>query len=217
MTGPGRTIDLRGEPDVDLSEVVAHLRGGGVVAYPTETVYGLGGGLGPEAVAAVRRVKGRGDDKPLIALVESEDAVSGLAWTPEARELAAIFWPGAVTLVLGDPDRVFPDGVRDERTGSVAVRVSPHPLVTKLLHAFGAPITSTSLNAPETAAAASGPEAVSVLSSLDADDVWLLNAGTLSPSGPSTVVDCTTTATVLREGIVPIERLRCAIPDIRSS
>jgi len=213
--GCARTIDLRGDPDADLSEVVSHLRSGGVIAYPTETVYGLGGACEPGAIDALRAAKGRTEHKPLIVLVESEAAVAELAWTPAARELAAIFWPGALTLVLDDPSGVFTAGVRDDRTGSVGVRVSPHPVVMRLLRDLGAPLTSTSLNAPGESSARSADEACDILSRLGAQDVWLLNAGTLGPSGPSTIVDCTgPEPVVLREGIVPTDRLRCAIPDI---
>jgi L-threonylcarbamoyladenylate synthase len=209
-------LDLRADPDVPLDDVVAHVRGGGVVAYPTETVYGLGGACTPEAVEAVRTLKGRAADKPLLALVDSGEAVAELAWTPAARELASIFWPGSVTIVLPDPHRCFPDGVRDARSGTVGVRVSPHPVVARLVRALGAPLTSTSLNMPGEPPVTSGAEARDILERLGAsDDVWLLDAGTLPSSAPSTVVDCSTeTPVVLREGAVPSGRLRCVIPDI---
>lgn len=217
MTDALTVVDVRAVADADLSGVVEHLRSGGVIAYPTETVYGLGGACTPEAVRVVRELKGRGDGKPLLALVESADAVEDLRWTPEARELAGIFWPGSVTLVLDDPDAIFPPGVRS-RKGTVAVRVSPHPLVARLLSTFGAPLTSTSLNVPGSAPVPSGAEAREVLERLGADDVVLLDGGTLPTSGPSTVVDCTGGApVVLREGAIPTARLRCAIPEIHGT
>jgi L-threonylcarbamoyladenylate synthase len=213
VTDP-RIIDLRGAPDRDLSEVAAHLRDGGLVAYPTETVYGLGGSCEPDAVAALRRVKRRDGQKPFIVLVESVGQIERLHWSEEARTLASIFWPGSVTLILPDPEHVFPVGVRSE-SGAVAVRVSPHEVARRLVHEFGAPITSTSLNAPGRAPARSLAEAINALADLAADDVILLDAGALPPSGPSTVIDCTTeTPVVVREGAVPVHRLRCAIPEI---
>jgi L-threonylcarbamoyladenylate synthase len=209
-----RTIDLRGDPDASLATVVEHLRCGGVVAYPTETVYGLGGACTVQGVAAVRAVKGRPDGKPMIVLAESADALEALEWNPAARELAQVFWPGSVTLVLRDPRRTFPPGVRDERTGTVGVRVSPHPVASRLVHELGAPITSTSLNVPGESPVTSGEEAREILSRLDGSEVWLLDAGTLPDSAPSTVVDCSTDEpTVLREGAVPTGRLRCVIPE----
>ena len=210
-----RTIDLRAEPDADLSEVVAHLRAGGVVAYPTETVYGLGGACTPEGIRAVLGTKGRAEEKPLLVLVESADSVSGLAWTPAARELASIFWPGSVTLVLGDPDESFPTGVRDPVRGTVGVRVSPHPVAARLVRALGAPLTSTSLNVPGQAPVTSAAEAREILARMGAAEAWLLDAGTRCAVAPTTVVDCSTQApAVLREGAVPTGRLRCVIPDL---
>ena len=131
------------------------------------------------------------------------------------QELASVFWPGSVTLVLRDPKATFPDGVRDPRAGTVGVRVSPHPVAARLVSGLGAPLTSTSLNVPGEAPVTSGEEARHILERLGADDVWLVDGGTLPPSSPSTVVDCSTERPeVLREGAVPTGRLRCVIPDL---
>lgn len=213
-----RIIDLRAAPDADLSEVVDHVRGGGLVAYPTETVYGIGGSCTPTAAARVHELKGRGASKPLIALVPGREAVDGLTWTDDAAELARIFWPGSVTLVLSDPDGVFPEGVRDPERATVGVRVTPHPIASRLVRELGAPLTSTSLNRSGEAPITNGTDARAWLEQLSAPDVWLLDAGTLPPSAPSTVVDCTgPRPRVLREGTIPAGRLRCAIPEIDGS
>ena len=92
-------LDLRADPDADLAPVVEHLRAGGVVAYPTETVYGLGSACTEEGVRRVQALKRRDADKPLIVLVPSAESVSSLRWTDAARELAATFWPGAISIV----------------------------------------------------------------------------------------------------------------------
>lgn len=216
MTGP-RPLDLRGDPDADLSPAVEHLRRGGLIACPTETVYGLSGACGPEAVAALRTLKGREEAKPFIVLIPSLESAGGLRWTESARTLASIFWPGSVTLILADPDHVFGDGVRSP-AGAVAVRWSPHPVVDRLLAGFGQPITSTSLNTPGEPPARSADEAREALRGLGARDILLVDVGTLPPSGPSTVIDCTTeTPVVVREGVVPADRLRCAIPEIHGN
>lgn len=209
-----RTIDLRADPEHDLSSVVEHLRVGGTIAYPTETVYGIGSLATATGVERVQELKGRGDDKPLLLLLPSADAADMLSWNPEAAALAEIFWPGSVTLVLDDPKGHFPPGIRSP-SGSVGVRVSPHPTVARLLAALGEPITSTSLNAAGAEPARSGDDARAVLQHLGAEGTWLLDGGTLPPSAPSTVVDCTAQKPrVLREGAVPIGRLRCALPEI---
>lgn len=214
MTAEVPEVDVRLDPEADLTGVAGHFRAGGMIAYPTETVYGLGGACTPDAVHRVRGLKGRSEGKPLLILIRHPVDVEGLTWSDAARELASIFWPGSLTLVLHDPAGRFPPGVRSHR-GTVAVRVSSHPLVGCLLEAFGAPLTSTSLNLPDEPPAASGDEAREVLKRLDARDTVLLNAGTLPPSDPSTVVDCTRDPPiVLRAGAVPTGRLRCALPEI---
>jgi L-threonylcarbamoyladenylate synthase len=209
-----RVLDLRSDPDADLTPVVDHLREGRPIAYPTETVYGLGGACSPEGVQRVREIKRRSEVKPLIVLVRSAADASGLAWTDAARELAEVFWPGALTLVLGDPHRLYPEGVRHPLTGSVGIRVSPHPVAARLVQAAGA-LTSTSLNESGEPPARAGHEALGLVRKLGADDVWVLDAGTLPPSRPSTVVDCTAAPpVVLRAGAVPIGRIRCILPEI---
>ena len=206
--------DLRADPDADLAKVVAHLQRDGVIAYPTETVYGFGSLATRSGIRSVNGLKRREHDKPLIVLVPSAASVAALAWTDEAAELASVFWPGSVTLVLGDPHGIFLPGVRSV-DGTVGVRVSPQPIVARLLEQLGAPLTSTSLNEPGRAPARSGTEATMVMERLGRRDVWLLDGGTLPESGPSTIVDCTSgTPTVLREGTVPVGRLRCLIPEI---
>lgn len=208
-------LDLRADPDGDLGPAVEHLRAGGLVAYPTETVYGIGGACTDAAVARLRRLKDPGRARPFLVLVESEASVEALGWNEAARELARIFWPGAVTLVLADPMGIFPRGVRDPATGGVGVRVSSHPIAGRLVRAFRAPVTSTSLNAPGAEPARSGEDAARAIASLGGQDVLLIDAGTLPASPPSSLVDCTgPEPTVLREGTVPIERLRCVVPEI---
>lgn len=209
--------DLREDPEADLGPVVAHLERDGVIAYPTETVYGFGSLGTPAGMRGVQELKGRKPDMPLIALVPSAVSVESLAWTDEAKELASIFWPGSLTLVLRDPHGIFLAGVRSV-DGTVAVRVSPQPIVARLLELLGAPLTSTSLNEPGGKPARSGTEAREVIERLGRGDVWLLDGGTLPESGPSTIIDCTSgTPTVLREGTVPVGRLRCVIPEIHAN
>jgi tRNA threonylcarbamoyl adenosine modification protein (Sua5/YciO/YrdC/YwlC family) len=169
-------------------------------------------------VAELRRLKGRTEDKPFIALVRSMEDAADLEWTDAARELVRFFWPGPLTLVLSDPLGIFPGGVRDERSGAVAVRVSPHPLVARLLDAVGGPLTSTSVNVAGASPVSSGTDAEAVVRRLGGGRVVVLDVGTLPPSAPSTVLDCTAPEpVVLREGAVPVARLRCAVPEIHGS
>ena len=199
----------------ELDPVVEHVRLGGLVAHPTDTVYGFGGLATAAGVAALRRLKRRPEKRSALVLLPSPDAVPDLVWTDDARELASVFWPGALTLVLADPSGSFPPGVRSE-TGGVAVRVTSHPVTRMLVERLGVPLTSTSANAPGAPAAATGEEALAVARVAGAGkELWVLDAGRLSPSAPSTVVDCTGTAPlVLRAGATPVHRLRCVLPGI---
>jgi L-threonylcarbamoyladenylate synthase len=207
------TVDVRVPGPLEIGRALGHLRAGGLLAYPTETVYGFGGSTEPDAVAGVLSLKGRDRDRPVLLLVPSPDDTPGLEWTHEARELASVFWPGALTLVLRDPEASYPPGVRSE-AGGVAVRQSAHPVAAALVAGLGGPLTSTSANAPGEPPARSGDEAVRVVAALEAGDrVLVLDAGVLPDSAPSTVVDCTgPVPRVVREGAVPLSRLRCVLP-----
>jgi L-threonylcarbamoyladenylate synthase len=210
-------VDVRmGEPAPDLlDEVVSHLRRQGMVAMPTETVYGFSCLLQDPPLREVRRLKGREGDRPFLVLVPDAASVSDLAWSAQARELAEVFWPGALTLVLRDPLRRFPEAVRSREDG-VAVRVSPHPVARAVVEGVGEPMVSTSANPPGGSPALSAREALSAAVALGAGDtLWVLDGGILGPSEPSTIVDCTgPEPLVLRAGAVPVYRLRCVLPEV---
>ena len=212
-----RVLDLRAGPvaAAEIAPAVEHVRSGGLLAHPTETVYGFGGLATVEGVAALRRLKGRTDEKPFLVLIPSAEAVPELEWTDDARELASVFWPGALTLVLADRSGTFPPGVRGP-TGGVAVRVTSHPVTRLLVEGLGLPLTSTSANAPGGPPAASRDEAIAVARAAGAGaELVVLDAGRLAESAPSTVVDCTgRTPVVVREGATPVHRLRCVLPGI---
>ncbi|MFC1660710.1 L-threonylcarbamoyladenylate synthase [Gemmatimonadota bacterium] len=214
-----RTLLVRGDaPDSFLlAEAAEHLREGGLVALPTETVYGFGCALQEQAIRKIQALKGRGPDRPFLILVPDRASVDGLAWTPEAEELARVFWPGALTLILRDPRGLFPEGIRSPR-GSVAVRLSPHPVANGLVQALGEPMTSTSANQPGDRPALSAPEArVTALALGAGSEFWVLDGGPLDPSLPSTIVDFSApTPVVSRIGAIPLNRLRCTLPEIHA-
>lgn len=122
------------------------LRRGEVVAYPTETFYGLGvNALDELALARLRHLKGRDANKPISVLVSGPDMLDRLCktLTPLARRLIAAYWPGPLTLAL--PARKdLPRALVSE--GCVAVRESSHPTAEALVTAFGSPVTTTSAN-----------------------------------------------------------------------
>jgi L-threonylcarbamoyladenylate synthase len=197
------TVDARSPGPAALARAAAVLRDGGLVAFPTETFYGLGAAAGD--AAAVRRVfavKGRAESKPLLVLVDSIAMAETLACevTPRARELMARHWPGALTLVL----RARP-GLPRELTGgteTIGVRLSPHPVARGLVRALGAPVTAPSANregAPPPTTAAE------VLRAFDGAIDLVLDGGATAGGLPSSVVDVTGEAPrVLRQGTVTL-------------
>jgi L-threonylcarbamoyladenylate synthase len=212
-----RVIDFREDTRAPgtLDAVLDHLRLGGLLAYPTETVYGFGGLPTHAVIKKIRALKKREAAKPMLLLVQDTEAVSDLTWTPEAIELAAVFWPGSVTLVLADPGARYPEGVRGA-DGGVAVRVSPHPLVRDLVSGIGGPILSTSANRSGEASALDAQGALSAALAAGAgEDLWVLDGGALEPSPPSTIIDCSRPElVVLREGTIPLGRVRCVVPGV---
>ena len=216
MTGP-RVIDFRHTTRAadTLDSVLDHLKLGGLLAYPTETVYGFGGLPTQPVIEKLAALKERDPAKPILLLVRDREAVGDLNWTPEAIELADVFWPGSVTLVLSDPGARYPEGVRGS-DGGVAVRVSPHPLVQELVCGVGGPILSTSANRPGEPPALDAQGALGAsLAAGAGEDFWVLDGGTLAPSPPSTIIDCSgPEPVVLREGTIPLGRVRCVLPGI---
>jgi L-threonylcarbamoyladenylate synthase len=134
----------------DLEEAASILRRSGLVALPTETVYGLGGlALEPLAVRAIYAAKGRPLTNPVIVHVLSEDDARAFVtrWPLEAQQLAARFWPGPLTLVLPRSDRV-PDEVTAGGP-TVAIRAPSHRAARALLERLGAPLAAPSANRAE--------------------------------------------------------------------
>lgn len=140
-------LDTHGEAGAELAHAVALLRAGELVAFPTETVYGLGAdAANPAAVAKIFAAKGRPADHPLIVHLPNAGTLD--AWArkvPEAaRRLAAAFWPGPLTLILKRQPQV-PDAVTGGQD-TVGLRVPNHPLALALLDAFGGGIAAPSAN-----------------------------------------------------------------------
>lgn len=209
-------LPFRTEVEVEqaIPRVRDHLAGGGLLAYPTETVYGLGCRARDADVAALARLKGRRADKPFLLLVSGRGMAEthGLAFTPAARALADRFWPGPLTLVLSGGEGKIPDRLRGPE-GGVAVRWTSHAGIARLVAALGEPITSTSANRP------GGPPAPGVAAlretfadAMAAGRLLVLDGGVLGNVPPSTVVDCTgPEPRLIREGALPRRELRLAV------
>lgn len=144
--GSGRFRPVNPGLDADLEAAAAALRRGGVVAYPTETFYGLGA-LAADAAAVERlaRVKGRPDGKPLPLLAADLAAVEAVAiLDADARRVAARLWPGPLTLVL--PARPGLPAAVTAGTGTVGIRIPGSEVARRLARAAGGAIVSTSAN-----------------------------------------------------------------------
>jgi len=135
------------KPTFELERAAALLRSGGLVAFPTETVYGLGANaLDPVAVARIYAAKGRPATSPLIVHVADLAMAQAVAaeWPEAAQRLAERFWPGPLTLVLAKRD-VVPDGVT-AGLGTVGVRMPAHPVALELIRLAGVPVAAPSAN-----------------------------------------------------------------------
>jgi len=182
-----------------IDEAARTIKNGGVIAFPTRSLYGLGAdALNPDAVQKIFEIKKRPLDKPILVLIKDKDSISDIAKSipPLAIRLMDTFWPGNVTIVLkANPD--LPSALT-AGTGKIGVRLPQHPVASALVKAFERPLTGTSANI-------SGVQGCSRVSDLDFEvktklDL-ILDAGTLKKGQGSTVVDVTTNPSkVLREG-----------------
>ncbi len=197
--------------DENIRRAAEDLRAGGVVAFATETVYGLGADtFNPDAVRRIYELKGRPLDNPLIAHVVDAVAAKPLVteWDHRCDKLASRFWPGPLTMILPRRPEVPRESVAG--LGTIAVRSPIHPLARSLLYAFGGPISAPSANrsghvSPTTAqhVADDFPEAAQLL---------VLDGGLAGFGIESTVVDLTgDEVTVLRPGTVTLEQIRRAL------
>lgn len=193
--------------DVSVWErVIDIFKKGGVIAYPTETFYGLG--VDPFNETAVKKLfhlKGREADKPISILVNDKKMLAGIAEEIplSAEKLIKKFWPGPLTIIF-KAKKSIPTTLT-AGTGTIGVRISSNPITQKLLETIDSPITTTSANP-------SGKK-----SPVTADEVMnyfknkvdlILDGGVLSGKLGSTVVDFTEGCLkVIREGEIPIKRL----------
>jgi L-threonylcarbamoyladenylate synthase len=199
--------------DAAIPRVAAHLGAGGLLAYPTETVYGLGSRALARDVEALAALKGRVAGKPFLLLISDRAMAEaqGLAFNASADALARAFWPGPLTLVLPGGSGRLPDLLRGPE-GGFAVRWTSHPGIARLVAALEGPLTSTSANLPGSQPA---PGAAAIVrdfqTAVDAGRLLVLDGGVLGNRPPSTVVDCTQPgARLVREGAVTLGELRRA-------
>jgi L-threonylcarbamoyladenylate synthase len=192
-------------------QVAQHLDGGQLIAYPTETVYGLGSWPTDAGLDALARLKGRPPRKPFLLLISSLNMLesTGLSLNASARTLAREFWPGPLTLVLPGGEGRLPSRLRGPE-GGIAVRWTSHAPLAAMIETMGGPITSTSANKPG-GPPAPGADAIGTMfrEAIDRGDLLVIDGGVLGNVPPSTLVDCTSSVPrLVREGAIPRDELR---------
>jgi L-threonylcarbamoyladenylate synthase len=197
------------EPRIIMAAVKV-LKTGGLLAFPTTGLYGLGAdALNSEAVEKIFHVKQRNSEKPILVLVKDVSALDKItANVPaSAAKMMAAFWPGSLTIILEARSEL--SAVLTGGTGKIGIRVPRHPVASALVNAFDGPITGTSANI-------SGRKGCSTVADLDPglvqDLELVLDAGALKGGVGSTVVDATAdNPVVLREGAVSKDQLLFAL------
>ena len=209
-----RKVDENCIDEMIMKEAGALLKQGALVAFPTETVYGLGANaLDSEAAAKIYAAKGRPSDNPLIVHIADMDALPLItAEIPEAaKKLAAKFWPGPLTMVMRKSD-VVPYGT----TGgldTVAVRMPSHPIALEMIRHGGGYIAAPSAN---TSGRPSPTLASHVADDMDGIIPMILDGGAVGIGIESTIVDLTEEIpTILRPGFITKEMLEEVVGEVQ--
>ena len=188
-----------------LERAVALLRAGGVVAFPTETYYGLAvDPFNREALRRLFRLKGRPQAKPVLVLVEEAEQIPLLAahTPPEYEPLMRRFWPGPLTLIFPARPDLPPELTAG--TNGIGIRQSPHPAANALLEAFGGPLTATSCNRSGEPPATTAEVAASLFQDERNDLFHVLDGGPTPGGVGSTIVDLRDGGLrCVREGKIP--------------
>tara|TARA_R110000751_G_scaffold217198_1_gene320214 strand:+ start:359 stop:1300 length:942 start_codon:yes stop_codon:yes gene_type:complete len=206
-----QTKTLHLQPDANgIARAAALLAEGAQVAFPTETVYGLGADArNGQAVAGIYAAKGRPSFNPLIVHVPDVDAARALVeWTDTADRLASAFWPGALTLVLPLARGHGLSSLVTAGLETVAVRVPHHPTAQALLHAAQMPVAAPSANV---SGRISPTTAQHVLDGLSGRIAAVLDDRPCPVGVESTILSLAGTPTLLRPGGLPVEAIEVAL------
>lgn len=191
-------------------QAAAFLRAGELVAFPTETVYGLGGDARSDiAVARIFAAKGRPSFNPLIVHVQDIAAARRIAvWGAQAEKLAAAFWPGPLTLVLPLRPEAGISALVTAGLPTVAIRVPAHPVAQALLRAFGGPVAAPSANP---SGRISPTRAAHVQDGLDGRIAAIIDGGDCQVGVESTILGLADGVAILRPGGVPAEAIEALV------
>lgn len=198
-------------PDPDTIHAVGEvIRNGGVVAFPTSTLYGLGADANnPRAVERIFHIKGRQHDQPLLVLIRDDSCVTELVREipPKAAILMEAFWPGGITIVFHAGDGV--SGRLTGNTGKIGIRVPKHPVAAAIVAELASPLTGTSANL-------SGKGGCSDISCLEEQVAGQLDGvvdtGPLKGGRGSTVIDVTfDPPRILRQGTISEKEIQSVL------
>jgi len=202
-----KTIAADGQASREAANCLAD---GGLVAFPTETVYGLGAdATDAEAIARLYEAKGRPSFNPLIAHVSDLAAAKAIArFDEKSLRLAKTFWPGPLTLVLPKTDNCAVCDLATAGLDTIAVRVPAHPIALDILRALGKPVVAPSANisghvSPTTAA--------HVMADLKGRIDLIVDGGAVSVGVESTIVGCFGEMTLLRPGGLPSAEIEAVL------
>ncbi|HCW52768.1 MAG TPA: threonylcarbamoyl-AMP synthase [Clostridium sp.] len=199
--------------DEKLIEAAECIKNGGVIAYPTETLYGLGtDALNEEAVKKIFKAKGRPDNKAITVITSSKDISSFVEEVSEtAQKLIDEFWPGPLTLVLKKKD-VIPN-ITSANLDTIGIRMTSNGVARKLVELTGTIITATSANI------SGGPSHDNIegcIEDFDGKVDYIIGEDKKNIGIESTIVDCTVNPpVVLRNGAVTMEMLQKIDPNIK--
>ncbi len=201
------TVDPLDPDPLAIEEAVLLIRKDGVVAFPTETLYGLGANaLSEKAVMKVFRIKDRGYEKPIPILIDKKETLSELVSnvSEKAESLIERFWPGGLTIIFEASPKL--PLLLTANTGKVGIRISSNAIAQQLVKQMGAPITATSANTSGQKACASAKE---VYESLGNRVDLIIDGGETKGCLGSTIVDATfTPVKVVRVGTIGLKKLR---------
>ena len=203
-TGGKKPLILK--PGDDFAPATLALRRGGIVAYPTETFYGLGvDALNPKAVEKLFAIKGRPPEKPVTLIIKDRAELKNITSkiSRQATLLMDRYWPGPLTLVLKASKKI--PSLITAFTCTIGVRVSSDPTAQKLAFEFGSPITATSANPSGKPPA---KDAASCVEYFNNNVDVVIDNGTLASEKGSTIVDAAgTEIKLVREGVIPFEEI----------
>lgn len=197
----------------DFEHALQCLKQGGIVAYPTETFYGLA--VDPEneqAITALYALKNREEQKPISLIIPNVQQISSLTCSfPEGyKNLIDSFWPGPLTLIFQAKKHILPVLTGGGRT--LAIRISSHPVAMKLCESWGSALTATSANISGVAPLVSAQDVYDMFGNKLS---FVLDGGGTPGGQGSTIVHCSDRekeCTIIREGVISISRISLKLP-----